>query len=236
MNAGYQLNRSDAKRPAWLVTFADLVALLITFFVMLFATQKVDIGRWESLVDTLSMRLNPNQTILIARPSADKNAERLSRERAIDLDYLEKVIQSKARDQPELAGLNLARHDDRLIVMLPTELLFRPGKADPVETARPVLFVLAGVLATIGNRIDVVGHADPRPIENSHFASNWQLSIARAVAVANELRRAGYHREMSPSGFGAAAFRELPSDLPIEYRIDLARRVDVVIWPTRGIQ
>ena len=236
MNAGYQSDREDVKRPAWLVTFADLVALMITFFVMLFATQKVDIGKWESLVDTLSMRLNPNQTILIARPSAEKNAERLSRERAINLDYLEKVIQSKARSQPELAGLSLVRLEDRLVVTLPTDLLFAPGKADTVATARPILFVLAGVLATIGNSVDVVGHADPRPIENSHFATNWQLSVARAVAVANELRRAGYHREMSPSGFGASAFRELPSTLPLQRRIDLARRVDIVIWPTQGIR
>lgn len=219
MKAGYQFDHQERKRPAWLVTFADLVALLITFFVMLFATQKVDIGKWESLVNTLSMRLNPHQTILIARPSADKNVERLSRDRAINLDYLEKVIRSKTLGQPELAGLELARHEDRLVVTLPAPLLFRSGKADPIESARPILFVLAGVLGTIGNRVDVVGHADPRPI-----------------AVANELRRAGYHREMSPSGFGASAFRELSSSLPVGRRNDLSRRVDIVIWPTRGIQ
>lgn len=236
MNAGHQFNQQDGRRPAWLVTFADLVALLITFFVMLFATQKVDIGKWESLVDTLSMRLNPNQTILIARPSADQNADRLSRERAIDLDYLESVIRDKTRTEPALAGLELSRREDRLVVTLPAELLFRSGKADPIDSARPILFVLAGVLGTIGNRVDVIGHADPRPLRNSHFATNFQLSIARAIAVANELRRAGYHREMSPSGFGASTFRELPSTVPVARRNDVARRVDIVIWPTRGIQ
>lgn len=236
MNVGHQFNQQEGRRPAWLVTFADLVALLITFFVMLFATQKVDIGKWESLVDTLSMRLNPHQTILIARPSAEKNAERLSSERAIDLDYLDTVIRDKSRTELELAGLDVRRLEDRLIVTLPAELLFQPGKADPIPSARTILFVLAGVLGTIGNRIDVVGHADPRPIQNSHFASNWQLSIARAVAVANELRRGGYHREMSPSGYGASAFRELPSTVAAGRRNDVARRVDIVIWPTRGIQ
>ena len=236
MIAGRQFNHEQGRRPAWLVTFADLVALLITFFVMLFATQKVDIGKWETLVDTLSKRLNPNQTILIARPSADQNAERLSRDRAIDLDYLETVIRDKTRTEPELAGLELSRREDRLVVTLPAELLVSAGKAEPIQAARPILFVLAGVLSTIGNRIDVIGHADPRPLRNSHFASNWQLSIARAIAVANELRRAGYHREMSPSGFGESAFRELPSTVPADRRNDVARRVDVVIWPTRGIQ
>ena len=236
MNVRDQFNQFGSGRPAWLVTFADLVALLITFFVMLFATQKVDIGKWESLVDTLSYRLNPNQTILIARPAADRNAERLSRERAIDLDYLQTVVRDKAKTEPELAGLDIYRREDRLVVTLPAELLFRPGKADTVPAARRVLFVLAGLLGTIGNRIDVVGHADPTPIANSHFTSNWQLSIARAVAVANELRRAGYHRELSPSGFGASVFREIPADLSVNRKKIAARRVDLVIWPTRDVQ
>lgn len=234
MNTRHQFSQLENGRPAWLVTFADLVALLITFFVMLFATQKVDIGKWESLVDTLSYRLNPNQTILIARPSADRNAERLSRKRAIDLDYLETVVRDKTRTEPELAGLELSRREDRLVVTLPAELLFHPGKADTVPAARRILFVLAGVLGTIGNRIDVVGHADPTPIDNSHFTSNWQLSIARAVAVSNELRRAGYHRELSPSGFGGSVFGEIPVDLTATRKKTVARRVDVVIWPTRG--
>jgi chemotaxis protein MotB len=234
MNAHRQFNQAENSRAGWMVTFADLVALLITFFVMLFATQKVDIGKWESLVDTLSYRLNPNQTILIARPTANRNAERLSRERAIDLDYLETVVSDKTRTVPELAGLKLARREDRLVITLPAELLFKPGKADPVASARQILFVLAGVLGTIGNRVDVVGHADPTPINNSHFTSNWQLSIARAVAVSNELRRAGYHRELSPSGFGSSVFHEIPADLSAGRKKQSARRVDVVIWPTRG--
>lgn len=233
MKSDEQFSQFGTGRPAWLVTFADLVALLITFFVMMFATQKVDIGKWESLVDTLSYRLNPNQTILISRPSADRNAERLSRDRAINLDYLETVVRDKAKVQPELAGLDFYRREDRLVVTLPAELLFEPGKAEAVPAARRILFVLAGVLGTIGNRIDVVGHADPTPLGNSHFISNWQLSIARAVAVANELRRAGYHRELSPSGFGDTDFRELPADLPQNRKKIAARRVDLVIWPTR---
>ncbi len=236
MTARDRFNQFGDGRPAWLVTFADLVALLITFFVMLFATQKVDVGKWDTLVDSLSFRLNPAQTVLIARPSADRNAERLARNRATNLDYLEKVVRDKTRTAPELAGLELRRLEDRLIVTLPAELLFQRGKADPVLSARPILFILAGVLGTIGNRIDVIGHADPMPINNSHFSSNWQLSIARAVAVSNELRRAGYHRELSPSGFGTSEFREIPDNLPSGRKNMAARRVDVVIWPTRGGQ
>jgi len=236
MNREGQFVELGGKRPMWLVTFADLVALLIAFFVMMFATQKVDQGKWEALVDALSSRLNPESTVIIARPSADRNVERLSPERAIDLDYLEAVLRDKTGLEPELAGLALRRYEDRLVMTLPAELLFKVGRADIVTAARPILFSLAGVLGTIGNRIDIVGHADPAPIAGSHFLSNWQLSIARAVAVANELRRAGYHRELVPSGYGDTRFDTLPSDLTGGARAAAARRVDVVIWPTVGLR
>lgn len=221
-------------RPVWLVTFADLVALLIAFFVMLFATQRVDAEKWEALTEALSRRLNPDQTILIARPSAEMNVERLSPERAIDLRYLEAVVADKTRVQPELAGLALRRYEDRLVIALPAELLFEVGSANAKPSARPVLFALAGMLGAIGNRIEVVGHTDPTPVAGSRFRSNWELSIARAVTVASELRQAGYDRPLAPSGYGATKFRELPPRVAGDARLAVARRVDVVIWPTRG--
>lgn len=223
-------------RPAWLVTFADLVALLLAFFVMLFATQKVDVGKWEALVEALSRRLNPDQTVVIPRPAADRNVDRLSRDYAIDLDYLEVVIRDKSTVQPELAGLDVLRFEDRIVIRLPAELLFEPGEAAPKPAARPILFSLAGMLATISNRIDVVGHADPTPLTGSSFGSNWELSIARAVTVANELRRSGYDRPLAPSGYGASLFGDLPPDLSGETRRAAARRVDVIVWPTRGLR
>lgn len=233
MNRAPKFSQSGSGRPIWLVTFADLVALLIAFFVMMFATQKVDTGKWEALVEAFSRRLNPAQIVVIARPSDDANAERLSPQRAIDLDYLEAVVRDKTRLEPELAGLSLFRGEDRLVLALPAELLFDIGSANIVPAARPVLFSLAGVLGTIGNHIDVVGHADPSSASRSRFGSNWQLSISRAVAVANELRRAGYHRPLSPSGFGDTRFADIPASVPAGEREKIARRVDIVIWPTR---
>ena len=229
-------SRPGTGRPVWLVTFADLVALLIAFFVMMFATQKVDTGKWESLIQTFSQRLNPAQTVIIARPTADLNIDRLSPVRAIDLGYLEKVIRDKTKIEPDLAGLALFRFDDRLAIALPAELLFAQGRADIETAARPILFTLAGMLGTIGNRIDVTGHADPTPIRAGPFRSNWQLSIARAVSVANELRRAGYHRPLSPSGYGDTRFVDLPPGLSNLEQAALARRVDIVIWPTRDLR
>lgn len=235
-SGGTQFSQFGGGRPVWLVTFADLVALLIAFFVMMFATQKVDAGKWEAITEALSRRLNPDQTVMIARPLADRNVERLSPERAINLDYLEAIVRDKTRIQPELAGLSIQRYEDRVVIALPAELLFEPGKAGAKIKARPILFALAGTLGLIGNRIEVIGHADPRPLGKSHFSSNWELSIARSVTVANELRRAGYDRPLTPSGYGASTYRELPAGLAKSERSAVSRRVDIVIWPTRGLR
>lgn len=231
--ASQQFSQSGGGRPIWLLTFADLISLLIAFFVMLFATQKVDLGKWHSLTEALSHKLNPTQSVLIARPSADRNINRLSPGWATDLDYLEAVIQDKTKLQPELAGLALRRYADRLVITLPAELLFQPGQAVLKQGARPILSALADMLGNIGNRVEVVGHADPQPLHNSPFASNWELSIARAVDVAAELRREGYDRATTPSGYGATDFSYLPADIEGRRRLAVARRVDLVIWPTR---
>lgn len=233
---GRQFSQFGRGRPAWLVTFADLVALLIAFFVMMFATQRVDAGKWTSLIEALSRSLNPDQAVLIARPSADRNIDRLSPVRAIDLDYLEAVVRDKTKTVPELAGLDLRRAEDRLTIRLPAEILFDPGKTDVRLPARPILYELAGMLSTIGNRIDIVGHADPAPIAGSHFRSNWALSIGRAASVAMELRRFGFDRVNRPAGYGSSTFRELPKELTGAARTAVARRVDLIIWPTRGLR
>src|SRR3546814_6395339 len=64
----------------------------------------------------------------------------------------------------------------RAVVSLPSDLLFLPGKAELQPAAREALFRMGGVIATVGNRIDVHGHTDPDPHPDSAYPSKWALS------------------------------------------------------------
>jgi chemotaxis protein MotB len=216
-----------------MVIFADLVALLLTFFVMLFAMSKVEDDKWEQVVDTLSLRLSPSVEITDIRPTAYINVPIINRIKAIDLDYLAAILEDKMAANDILSGSRIQHRADRLVISLPTDLLFTLSSADLAPQAGEALFFLGGVLANVANRINVGGHTDPLPVRGGAYASNWELSLARADTVAKELRRSGYIRDIAAFGYADSRFDELPSDLSEDRRHALARRVEVIVRQTR---
>lgn len=226
--------RERRRRPTWLLTFTDLVALLLAFFVMLFATLEVEVTRWAALIESLSQSFNPDRNVAFEPPDAIRKIKRLPQRRAIDLSYLETLLRDAVRAEPSLSTVIVHSREDRLVLVLPSDRMFAPGGAVPVAASRLTLETLGQVLRRIPNGIDIFGHTDPRPAVRSAYGSNWSLSVARAVAVANELKRAGYRRPMMALGFAATRFADLPRSLPLSRRYDMARRVDIVIRPTKG--
>lgn len=203
---------------AWLVTFTDLICLLLTFFVMLYAMSEPDPARFKAMAAGV-----PGATPEQAgeqRPETAFSAASLDRAKAIDLGYLGRVFESQMARNPELADMRIDRVEGVLTLSLPADLLFTPGDATLSEGGKRALFVMGGVAANIGNAMDVVGHADAAPA-GGRWASNWELSLARAQTVANALRDAGYLRDITVRGHG---------DGQAGGRVDpLARRVDLVV-------
>jgi len=215
---------------AWLITFTDLVSLMLTFFVMLFAMSSVKVDRWESTIDSLSQTLNPSRVQTVSPATAQFNIGTIFRRRAINLDYLAAVLDETIREEPLLAEAQIMTLEDRLIVSLPGDLLFEPARAELSDEARQALSGLGGLLRNIGNQIGVDGHTDPQPPAGEAYPSNWELSLARATAVANALKAAGYNQSIVTFGFADSRYQQLPN-LDASARRAMARRVDVVVLP-----
>ena len=185
----------------WMVTFTDLALLMLTFFVMLFAMSNVKSNQWDDMVDAFSRQLNLLKQKQIAAATAEYTISTVYRRRAIDLDYLVSVLEKIIRDDDVLAQSNLVRHDDRLLIALPGDLLFQPGSAILAPEAERTLFNLGGILRNIGNAVAINGHTDPtRP-------------------MAGPIRRIGNFRPPAPSRSPIFyAVRGMPRILP---RLDL---------------
>ncbi|HAI28517.1 MULTISPECIES: flagellar motor protein MotB [Thalassospira] len=221
--------------PPWMLSLADLISLLLTFFVMLFAMSKVKIDRWDEVVDALSQSIKPSPVEDTDEPMANMNIPRVYRKPAMNLDYLSAVIDDAIDDNAVLGDARMSREADKLVISLPGDLLFFAGSSEMTPKARQALFVLGGVLRNIGNRIGVQGHTDPRPLSGrGQYASNWELSLARAGSVANELKQSGYTDYINIYGFAASRYDQLPKLLDEEARFEMARRVDIVIEPHGG--
>lgn len=219
----------NANGPAWLVTFADVIALLLAFFVMIYASHRVELGDWQAVVESLSRSFKAQTRPLEARRTADRNAEASRTHQGADLDYLETLITDIRDDQPALEGMSVLRFPDRLVIGFPGEMLFASGRADPTPAARRRIALLANLLSNIPNRIDVFGHADPGAVPGLVFESNRELSLARADAVAGMMANAGYGRPIGAFGLSDSHYPDLRHIQSRTLRKQLARRVDIVL-------
>lgn len=227
------LERDHKASQMWLLTFTDLVSLMLTFFVMLFSMSNVKLDRWDNVIDSLSQSLAPEQVKTPISSTATHNIATVFRKRAINLDYLTSVLREKIDSDELLKQTQFMRLEDRLVLALPGDLLFEAGRAVMTDRARAALFRLGGALSTVANQLGVNGHSDPSPVAGGDYASNWELSTARAAAVANQLRAAGYAEPIVAFGYSDSRYDQLPP-MPQAQRQLMGRRVDIVVFPTSG--
>ena len=203
---------------------------------MLFAMSNVQSEKWDSVVAMLSTRETAKDEIVRPTATAKLNIATVELDTALPLDYLGIVLQEKLQRDDILNRAILNLQDQQLVISLPGDALFEPGQAETTQSAREALFRIGAVLSTIGNQIDVRGHTGREQVGESAYQSNWELSLARAVAVANELRRTGYTRAITALGLADSRFEHISHGLSAERRNELAARVDLVIHPFSGDQ
>jgi chemotaxis protein MotB len=227
------LRSSDSRAPgisrqAWLLTFTDLVSLLLTFFVLLFSMSTLEIEKWQAIAAALSRSLDGQvHGAATAEPGRFAVGTQMPR-RALDLDYLSSVLAQVLRETPLAERLVIRRDGDRLLVSVPSDLAFASGSAELSHRALQTLLALAAVLRSISNQVGCEGHADPAPVRGSRFASNWELSLARAESVAAVVREIDSRRDIVARGFADSRYAA-PTVPDATGQVVLPRRVDIVI-------
>jgi chemotaxis protein MotB len=221
-------------RSIWMVSFIDALSLVLSFFILVYSMATPDVERFRQMADGLTSCFTNAGVRPQSTPSPGLIAPTVERSQALNLDYLASLLQAQLAREPALAHGIVQRLSDRLVLSFPGELLFQSNKAELTQAAERALFQLGGVLSQLDNRIDVQGHADPASVAGGGFADNWELSIVRALAVREVLARSGYRRPLVAQGLADTRYGELSTSLPERWRQQLARRVDVVIYPSAG--
>ena len=228
-------DKQNQRSSIWLISFTDVMALMLTFFVLLFSMSDPNKEKWEMLAEEFKENLSQFQGQPLNRGAQDTiNIDKVNYSRALSLSYLGKLFSKQISDEAILSSVKVMEMDGGLILSLPQRLLFDSGQATVKEAGVEALYSLAGVLNRIKNRIEIVGHTDPRRISGDQFPSNWELSLARAANVAGVLENVGYDNPLTIRGHASARFSDLDEALPIEQRRDLSRRVDIVIMEDDG--
>jgi chemotaxis protein MotB len=236
----------------WLVSYGDFITLLFALFVVLFASSQVDkrktmavaqaiqvafqqlgvfsSGRGQASLDQVRLLANAN-----ANPqpstSSDPNLMHGAMYRKGELEGIKAALGQALAPEIGLHEVHLRMTRDGLVVSLQEIGFFDSGSAVMKPDAIPVLSKIAGVLAPAHQNVRVEGHTDNVPIHNSQYASNWQLSTARATEVLDLLIT---RFDISPERLSAAGYAEyhpIASNATPQGRA-LNRRVDIVVLRT----
>lgn len=204
----------------WLITFSDVIALMLTFFVMLYAMSVPEEDKWEEVSASMSSRFNqkyaepyrpgPQETISI---------DKIDLTSALSLPYLKSLLE-QAFAERQITNFAITQLSDRLVIALPDDLLETQPAQTPTQTApesgtRSAMVILSDTVARIKNRIEIVGHG-----------ATWEQSMENAVRAAAVFRQTGYARDIITR---AAAPPEQGAEPP-------PRSIDVIILRDNGLE
>lgn len=237
--------------PPWMATFADLMALMMTFFVLLFAFSKVEEEKFKSIAGSMATAFGGVQYIKSnsedPTPGMEQGVVSRTGSMALPIDQqtrqavAQEVRQDQAEElrqrlETELAeeivkqSLVIEKEGDDVLIRFPEHVSFASGSATLVPTAIPLLRRVVGVISD-QRQIVVAGHTDNRPVGGGRFSSNWELSASRAAAVADALIAEGSVQAGSVTVAGYADTRPIDSNDSAEQRAR-NRRVEIIVKTT----
>ncbi|WP_226673585.1 flagellar motor protein MotS [Rossellomorea aquimaris] len=226
--------------PRWMVTFSDLITLILVFFILLFSMSQIDIVKFRTIADSFQQRqileFYPS-VIPFDDPSAEPEMESEDSQGKDDQDLnsLLSNIQSYLKEN-KLSDVIVATRTERgVVLVLQEQALFDSGEATVLEDAYPFLNKVGDLLAGIPNFVKVEGHTDNRPIDTYRFPSNWELSSARASSVIRYLTRTG---DLDPTRFIAVGYGDTRPIAPNDTSENLQknRRVEVIITDPQFVE
>jgi chemotaxis protein MotB len=222
-----RLPRRSERRPSherWLVSYADFMTLLFAFFATMYAISSVDALKLAKVAQAFDAAFDDRRREAPARqPAAEPRigaAEQTTSE-------LEEIVRQDLVDA--LAGEQLEIRVDRrgVILSIPEAGTFAVGRDELSSSAEQLVARVGQTLSRFSNVVRVEGHTDDVPIHNVRFASNWDLSAARASRVVETLIARG----IAPQRLSATGFAEFHPRVPNTSAESRAsnRRIDLVI-------
>jgi chemotaxis protein MotB len=173
----------------WLLTYADLITLLMVFFVVLYSMSVSDTGKFKRISAALQQAFNVEvlqgqSTISIGdSPKVALPMDTLSEAEVPQVARLQGKIAAAQEGANQTPDVTVQVDREGIVIRLSGSYLFDSGRAELKPNSFAVLDAIAGDLKLSENEIRVDGHTDSTPIESTRYPTNWELSTARALAV-----------------------------------------------------
>jgi len=159
------LRRDAGIRDRWMISYMDVLTILLIFFVAIAAQVRLLPARQPAAAPAPAAKPAP-----VAAPPVDP---------PVDPHH----TLSEIRKKLEQYGLDMRLEPRGLVISLPQAILFSSGEDRISAHGLPVIASIADVLRDVPNEVTLIGHADAVPIHNRHFLNNWELATARSLRM-----------------------------------------------------
>jgi len=211
----------DSEKDRYLITYADLITLLLGLFIILYSISNIDTGKYKKMLSAMeSVFGNKNKVV-----STESNV-------LPNINYKDGILKTKLIkliDKYNYGNsIRLDENERGITIHILENILFASGNAILNNGSKEVLNRLAVILKELPNDIRIEGHTDNIPIHNSIFISNWHLSVTRALNTAYYfINKQGLSAEKI-SIVGYSKYKPIDNNNSVKGRAS-NRRVDIVI-------
>ena len=163
-----------AENPLWLVVLSDIMTNLMLFFLILYV---FNIQPDSEARETFMSGFDKDKKVSVREKEADKVIQKFQEE-----DVAKKLAEELYKaGMKDMADVQVT--DKQIKVNIAAPVLFSSGKAGLSRSSSEVIGAVARVISRLPNDIIVEGHTDNIPVRSGDYATNWELSAARADAV-----------------------------------------------------
>lgn len=229
--------------PAWVVTFSDLMSLLLCFFVLMLSFSELDRAKYKEVAGSLAKAFGvqrvqkafqvPKGVTMIAKDFDQQPVPLHAREEFVAMQRrqeagleLKKAVEERFRDLKDLIQVEINRSE--VAIRLMGETAFDSGKAEIRPQMIPLLRKISQVLEGAPGDIVIAGHTDNVPVLGGLYGSNLQLSTARSATVAEFLMQNSNIAPQRIATMGFGQYRPIDSNETNEGR-RRNRRVEIVL-------
>jgi chemotaxis protein MotB len=219
--------RGGGGQERWLLTYADLITLLLAYFIVMFSMSQTDLEKFQMLAASVRRAFNAVDVSVLEGGSSQAGLFDDFPARNREYVRISSELTRLAREQGLEGLLSVNTRREGIVISISTSVLFDAGQAQIRPESEATLDAIAGLLRDMPNEVRVAGHTDnisPFP----QWPSNWELSAARAIQVVRYLSTQGELDPRRLSAIGYAEYQPLyPNDTPEHRRLN--RRVDILI-------
>jgi chemotaxis protein MotB len=216
--------------PAWMVTFGDMMSLLLTFFVLLLSYSTMDITKFQMMLQSIKVGFGAMSATAIVQPNVPQFGDDQKERSQTDEEsiYLAMRVEELIDDADISSAIELHREEAGILLRVRGGVMFEPGSAKIKMESFAFLEKLAELLSEFPHNVLVSGHTDGSSVPpTSPFPSNWELSGSRAAAVVRHLTAMGLP-ERRFAAIGYADTRPIATNDTPEHRA-MNRRVEFVL-------